>query len=230
MGTAPLAFYDFDGTLVSTNVVTQYVWYVRRQPSKVRSAGKLAKLALMVPLLVAIDRASRRLFNEFFYREYSGMSEAWLRAEATGLFEKLFRGAIYPGAVELVARDKAAGFRTILLTGSPEFALGPIARHFGFDRVVANQLEFENGVATGAIRPPIIAGAEKVAAMHRLAREYNVETERCKAYTDSKSDLPMLEAVGLPAAVNPDARLKREALRRGWPVIDLETGNHGNTH
>ncbi len=227
---SPLAFYDFDGTLVSTNVVTQYVWYVRRRASTLRNAAKLTKLTLMVPALLAIDLASRRLFNEVFYREYRGMREAWLREEAAALFENLFRRAIFPGAESLVARDRAAGFRTVLLTGSPEFALAPVARHFGFDRVVANRLEFAAGVATGAILPPVIAGDEKVAAMRRLAREYNVGTERCKAYTDSKSDLPMLEAVGLPAAVNPDARLKREALRRGWPVIDLETGSHGDTH
>jgi HAD superfamily hydrolase (TIGR01490 family) len=223
----PLAFYDFDGTLVSTNVVTQYVWYVRRQP---RPAAKLAKLALMVPALVAIDLASRRKFNEVFYREYRGMSEAFLRAEADRLFDELFRPAIHAGARELVARDRDDGFRTVLLTGSPEFALAPVARHFGFDVVLANRLEFANGVATGAILPPVLAGPEKVAAMRRLAHEYNVGTEHCKAYTDSKSDLPMLEAVGLPAAVNPDARLRREALRRGWPVLDLGTGNHGITN
>jgi HAD superfamily hydrolase (TIGR01490 family) len=216
------AFYDLDGTLVSSNVVTQFVYYVRRLPSRRQALAKGALLAASLPWLGGLELVSRRAFNVWFYRFYRGMRRDWLLAMAEGLFETVIRPAIYPGAPALVKRDRAEGFRTVLVTGSPDFALGPVVRYFGFDRLVANCLEFSGGVATGRIRPPVLAGREKVAAIERLCRQYNVDTAESKAYSDSLSDLPMLEAVGRPAVVHPGYRLRRIARRRGWPVLDLK--------
>ncbi|MBM3814343.1 MAG: HAD-IB family hydrolase [Acidimicrobiia bacterium] len=221
-----LAFYDLDGTLVSSNVVTQYVWFMRNQPSHLRAAFKLGKLILLVPFLIALDWYSRHVFNVVFYREYRGLSESCLRASAQAMFDAMMRNAIYPGAKELVESDRRAGYRAVLVTGSLDFAVEPVVRYLGFDEVVANTLEWENGAATGALRPPIIAGDEKVKAMLRLCGKYNVETMQCKAYSDSLSDLPMLEAVGQPAAANPDSRLRRIASARGWPVLNLKEATH----
>ncbi|MCW5980052.1 MAG: HAD-IB family hydrolase [Bryobacteraceae bacterium] len=216
------AFYDFDGTLVSSNVVTQYAWYARRLPSRWRAAAKTARLAAMVPLLFGLDLYSRRLFNEVFYREYRGIPREWLVEMAESLFESVIRPAVYPGARPLVEADRAAGFQTVLVTGSLDFALAPVIPYFGFDHVIANSMRFEGGLATGDIVPPLIAGREKVEAMLSLCRQYNVESVQSKAYSDSMSDLPMLEAVGLPAAVNPGRRLRRIARERGWPAMDLK--------
>jgi len=213
-----LAFYDLDGTLVSSNVVTQYVWYVRRLGSRVR----LAKLLLSVPVLLGLEWYSRRAFNVFFYRSYRGLRREWLEAQAGGLFDGVFRPNLYPRSRELVAGDKREGFATVLVTGSLDFALGPLVEFFGFDHVIANRLVFREGVATGEIEPPVIAGGEKVAAMKRLCRELGAELAQSKAYSDSLSDLPMLEAVGLPAVVHPGRRLRRIARERGWPVLDLK--------
>ena len=72
-----LAFYDFDGTLVSTNVVDQSIWCVRRQ-GFAKQALKLTKLLISVPFLLAIDWRSRKMFNVVFYREYRGFRKDWL--------------------------------------------------------------------------------------------------------------------------------------------------------
>jgi len=226
MNGAPLAFYDLDGTLVSSNVVTQYAWFARRRPGRRRAAADMGKLLLSVPLLIALDLCSRRLFNEFFYRYYRGMSEQFLAESAPAMFEAVLLPAIYPGAMALVESDRHAGFRTVLVTGSLDFALEPVRRHFGFDDLLCNRLVFEGGLATGAIVPPVLAGPEKVNAIRELCRKYNVETAECKAYSDSLSDLPMLDAVGFPVAANPDRRLRRIARSRGWPVLDLKRNQH----
>lgn len=215
------AFYDLDGTLVSSNVLTQYVYYLRQLPSPRQAVAKGALLLAGLPWLGGLELLSRRAFNVWFYRLYRGMRRDWLLEMAEGLFETVIRPAIFPGAPALVARDRAEGYRTVLVTGSPDFALGPVVRHFGFDRLVANRLEFSGGVATGRIRPPVLAGREKVAVIQQLCRQYNVDTAESKAYSDSLSDLPMLEAVGRPSVVHPGFRLRRIARRRGWPVLDL---------
>ncbi|MBI1897648.1 MAG: HAD family phosphatase [Acidobacteria bacterium] len=221
-----LAFYDFDGTLVSSNVVVQYAFFVRNLPSRLRSAVKYGKLLASVPVLIGLDLYSRRLFNQVFYREYRGMSEAWLRSSSERLFEQVIRPTIFPGAKELVESDRREGFTTVLVTGSLDFAVAPVVRHFGFDQAICNSLVYQNGAATGEIARPLVAEAEKVEAMLRLARQCGADPASCKAYSDSMSDVPMLEAVGLPAAVNPGGRLRRLAAERGWPVLNLRNGTH----
>lgn len=217
-----VAFYDLDGTLVSSNVVTRYAFFARKHPSTPRAIFKYTKLLLSVPLLIGLDRYSRRAFNEFFYKEYRGLKKAWLEGLAEQLFEDVIRPSIYAGAKSLVEADRREGFRAVLVTGALDFDLGPVARYFGFDDVICNSLEWADGVATGAIAPPLIAEEEKQAALRRLCTKYNVDTAGSKAYSDSYSDLPMLESVGRPAAVNPDRRLRRVALARGWPILNLK--------
>jgi HAD superfamily hydrolase (TIGR01490 family) len=220
-----LAFYDLDGTLVSTNVVTRYAFFARNHPSAVRAVLKYSKLILSIPLLIGLDHYSRRRFNEYFYRKYRGMKKTWLEGLAGQLFEEVVRPSIYPGARNLVEADRRDGFRLVLVTGGLDFDMVPVMRYFGFDDLIANSLEWANGAATGRVVTPIIAEEGKQAALRRVCTKYNVDTAGSKAYSDSYSDLPMLESVGCPAAVNPDRRLCRVALARGWPILNLKRPN-----
>ena len=217
------AFYDFDGTLVSSNVVTRYAFFAKHHPSRLEAFLRYTKLLLTVPFWLALDAYSRRLFNEIFYREYRAMRRDILAEQSEQMFASDILPKVYGGAKPLIEADRAAGFRLVLVSGGLDFAIAPAVDYFGFDDVIANRLVFENGTATGEIAPPLLAGQEKVAAIERYCREYNVDTARSKAYSDSLSDLPMLEKVGLPAAVNPDRRLKQVAAERGWPVLDLKS-------
>lgn len=221
---ARLALYDFDGTLVSGNVVRRYAFFARHHPSKLQAVLKCSKLAASVPLLLGLDFFSRRLFNEYFYREYRGMRREWLLELGERLFREEIQPSIYPGSKGLVEADRNQGFRPVLVTGELDFALVEVARYFDFDAVISNALVYERGAATGEIAPPLIAAEEKARAIRRLCREYGVEPKRCKAYSDSFSDAPMLETVGHPIAVNPDRRLRRVARQRGWPIVDLRNG------
>ncbi|HZS52604.1 MAG TPA: HAD-IB family hydrolase [Bryobacterales bacterium] len=216
------AFYDLDGTLIAGNVVTRYVYYVRNHPSRLRAVLEYAKLLLSAPFLIGLDLYSRRLFNEVFYRQYRGLPKEWLESQAESLFEKVIRPSIYPGARDLVDADRAKGYRPVLVTGALDFDLGPVLRYFGFQDVICNSLVYDDGRATGRIAAPLIAEAEKQAALIRLCHRYDIDIALSKAYSDSLSDLPMLESVGLPHAVNPDSRLRRVAAARGWPILDLK--------
>src|SRR6516225_8033216 len=225
----PLAFYDFDGTLVAGNVVRRYAFFARHHPSKLRAVLKCSKLVASVPLLVGLDFYSRSLFNEYFYREYRGMRREWLLELGDRLFSEEIQPSIYPGSKELVEADRGRGFRPVLVTGELDFALAGVARYFGFDEVISNALLYEKGAATGEVAAPLIAEEEKVRAIQRLCRQCDVEPVQCKAYSDSFSDAPMLESVGNPVAVNPDRRLRRIAQERGWPIISLKNGA-GTSH
>jgi HAD superfamily hydrolase (TIGR01490 family) len=220
----PLAFYDFDGTLVASNVVRRYAFFARHHPSKLKAVLKCSKLAASVPLLVGLDFYSRRLFNEYFYREYRGMRREWLLGLGDRLFREEIQPSIYAGSKDLVEADRSQGFRPVLVTGELDFALVGVSRYFGFDAVISNALVYEKGAATGEVAAPLIAGDQKVKAIQRFCRQRGVEPAQCKAYSDSFSDAPMLESVGHPVAVNPDRRLRRVAQRRGWPIVTFKNG------
>jgi len=216
------AFFDFDGTLASSNVVTRYAFFAKNHPSKIEAVRRYGKVLAGVPLWLGLDAVSRKLFNEVFFRQYRGLRRDWLVSQSEALFEQEIRPKIFAGTRNLLEQDREQGHRLVLLSGGFDFDLAPFVREFGFDDLISNQLEFENGVATGHVIAPLLAEDEKVSAIRRHCAEYNVEAARAKAYSDSFSDLPMLEVVGFPAAVNPDRRLRRIALDRGWPVLDLQ--------
>ena len=216
-----LAFYDFDGTLVSSNVVTRYAFFAKNYPSRIEAAWRYGKVVAGVPLWLGLDAVSRKLFNEVFFRQYRGLRHDWLVAQSEALFEQEIRPKVFAGTKQLLENDRNQGHRLVLVSGGFDFDLAPFVREFGFDALISNRLGFDNGVATGRVIAPLLAEQEKVRAIRAYCAEYNVEAARAKAYSDSLSDLPMLEAVGLPTAVNPDRRLRRIALERGWPVLDL---------
>jgi putative phosphoserine phosphatase/1-acylglycerol-3-phosphate O-acyltransferase len=176
---------------------------------------------LRAPLWLAAEARSRRLLNELFYREYAGLERRWLAENAARMCDAVVKPALFPKAASLVAADRGGGYRTVLLSGSIDIAIAPLVRELGLDEAVTNRLIFVNGAATGELDPPILAGGEKASAIRRLCAQYNVDSKHCKAYSDSWSDAPMLEAVGLPAAVHPDRRLRRMAEARGWPILNL---------
>ena len=213
-----LAFFDLDGTLVSSNVVHQYNWFARNSGESMRRL----KLLCALPRLGWLEMRSRRRFNEAFFQHYRGMRHDWLVENAPRMFEELLRPALYLGAPKLVEQNRREGYYTVLLTGSLDFAIQPLAEFLKFDRVVSNHLVFDDGVATGQLQTPVLAEAEKAKTMRGIIAEFNANPQHCRAYSDSTSDLPMLEIAGNPTAVNPSRGLLRIARERNWNVLDLD--------
>ena len=143
------AFYDFDGTLVSSNVVTRYAFFAKNHPSRIIAFLRYIKLLVTIPFWIGLDIYSRRLFNLVFYREYRGMNEDWLSQQSEKMFDRDIIPKVYPGAESLLEADRKAGFRLVLVSGGLDFALAPVVRHFGFDDLICNRLVYQQGVATG---------------------------------------------------------------------------------
>lgn len=217
------AFYDMDGTLIKTNVVHAYAYYALNAKHLRDRVGKTATLLASLPMYWLADKVDRKFFNETFYRNYEGFSEDRLVILGEDLFEDLIRPNIFPGALSLVQRSKEQGHRQVLITGAIEEAARPLAEYLGFDDLIANRLEYKDGIATGRLYKPFIAGANKALLVRRYGEAHDLDLDRSFAYADSGSDLPMLSVVGYPCAVNPDFRMRTTARAYDWPILDLET-------
>jgi HAD superfamily hydrolase (TIGR01490 family) len=127
---------------------------------------------------------------------------------------------VYAEAADLIEAHRAAGREIVIVSSSGAEMVGPIGEMLGVDRVVATRMVTVDGRYTGEI-DFYAYGENKAAAMREVAAEQGWNLTDCWAYSDSVTDLPMLEAVGHPTAVNPDRGLRRIAAERGWPVLEF---------
>ena len=104
------AFYDLEGTLVSTNLVHTLGFYARNQPDLFRSFKKSATTLLSLPVFAVTDQYSRKVFNDLYFKRYKGQSEDRLRYFADELFEKVLKPAVFPGTYELIEKSRSLGF------------------------------------------------------------------------------------------------------------------------
>jgi HAD superfamily hydrolase (TIGR01490 family) len=215
------AFYDLDGTLLSCNLVRMHAYYARNDRSLVKSVYQFTKVLLSVPLLFGLDLYSRSLFNIISFRAYKGMHRDRLVGLADDLFEVTLKPSIFPQASRLIETTQELGYRNVLVTGTLDFQIRPIALHFGFDEVICNRLEFKNHIATGRVLPPLLAENEKARSIRDYAAEENIDLAQSCAFSDSSADVPMLSAVGHPVATNPTHRLRRIATAKHWPILEL---------
>ena len=125
---------------------------------------------------------------------------------------------VFAEAAELIADHKLCGRDVVIVSASGEEVVAPIARALGATHAMATRMVVEDGKYTGEIGFYCF-GEGKAQAIRELAAREGYPLEHCYAYSDSGTDLPMLETVGHPAVVNPDRALRKDALSRGWPVL-----------
>ena len=168
------------------------------------------------PGLLALDRRDRGDFLRHFYRRYEGADAARLRIDAWDLFSDLLLEKAFPAGIRRVREHRARGHRTVLITGALDFVVEPLRPLF--DDVVCARLGERDGILTGELDATPPAGEARALTLAAYAAAEGLSLDEAVAYADSTSDLPMLEAVGHPVAVNPEGKLFAIARRRGWHV------------
>src|SRR5260370_11719184 len=129
---------------------------------------------------------------------------------------------LYPRAIELSEANRSAGIGAVLVTGSPDFIVAPLARHLEIADFAANRLVYSRGLATGRLATPVMATDEKAVWCAQYAAERDINLSDCWGYADSHYDTAFLAALGHPVAVNPDRKLRAAATHPQWPVIRFE--------
>jgi HAD superfamily hydrolase (TIGR01490 family) len=209
------AFFDVDKTILAENSGTLYLraLWDRGEVGLGTLAANLASYLQYKLNLLDLERWTRRTMEQF-----RGQSERALMREALQWFEDYVRPTIYPEAVELVRKHEAEGDLVALVSGATRFVIKPLADHLGVRHVMHTHLEVVDGLFTGRVLDPICFGEGKIYWLQQLIEREGIELARSWFYTDSITDLPLLDLVGHPTVVNPDPLLYREARRRAWPI------------
>ena len=222
-----MAVFDLENTIIASNVVATYSWLATRRLGTADRVRFIGRTLLEAPALLAQDRKDRSDFLRAFYRRYEGAPVEELRQDAAEHFSDLLLTRSFPDAVRRVRRHRELGHTTVLITGALDIAIEPLAPLF--DHVVCARLgtrveSTRSGpteVLTGHLEevPPTAEARARIIV--DLCSELDLDPREAVAYADSSSDLPMLEAVGFPVAVNPEPRLASIARKRGWLVEDF---------
>ena len=212
-----VAAFDLENTLIASNVVESYAWLAtRRLPNDDRTRFVL-KTLLEAPGLLKLDRRDRGDFLRHFYRRYENAPIDVLSDDALELLTRLIVTKSFPAGIRRVREHKALGHRTVLITGALDFVVAPLKPLF--DVIVAAEMTRKpDGTFTGELTGVPPTGETRAQILQEYCEAEGLNIEESIAYADSTSDLPLLEAVGFPVAVNPETRLAAIARKRGWLV------------
>ena len=212
-----LAAFDLENTLIASNVVTSFAWLATRRLSRGDRRTLSLRLLAEGPSLLRLDRRDRSDFLRHFSRSYEGAPTDELFSDGAEMLSDLILTKSFPAGLRRVREHRAIGHRTVLITGALDFVVEPLRPLF--DDIVCTQMTVgPDGTYTGQMTQVPPTGESRAQALYDYAAVHDLDVDQAVAYADSTSDLPLLEAVGFPVAVNPEARLASLARKRGWLV------------
>jgi HAD superfamily hydrolase (TIGR01490 family) len=215
-GTA--AFFDLDKTIIAKSSTLAfgrpfYQGGLINRRTVLRSA-----YAQFVFALSGADQDQMDRMRDYLTAMCTGWDVQQIRDIVNETLHEIIDPLVYDEAVELIALHKELGRDVIIISSSGDEVVRPIGEMVGADEVIATRMVVVDGRYTGEIEF-YAYGPHKAAGLRALAEERNYDLTECYAYSDSITDVPMLEAVGHPFVVNPDRALRRVATERGWPVL-----------
>lgn len=212
-----IAFFDLDRTILSVNA--GQLWVRRELRLGYVGRWQATKAAAWIfGYHLGFSRVERVI--EDAIATLAGTQEDEIRRRTQAFYDEEVAGTYRPRARDAVERHRARGDILALLTSSSNYLSAPVQAELGIEHALCNRFEVTGGVFTGRPLGTLCFGAGKLEHARALADRLGERLEDASFYTDSVSDLPVLEVVGHPVAVSPDQRLLRLARRRNWAVED----------
>lgn len=211
------AFFDMDNTLLSASSGRLYLRYLR-QTGRMGWQQWLYISAQIVPYVLGVTDFPHLMSRVMTHAAGANEAETWRLSQEW--FDAMLCHYIAPAARERVDWHRQQGHHVAIVSASTPYAVRPVAEALGLGQAyLATHLEIVNGQLTGRVVEPACYGPGKVGLTLAYADAQGLDLRQSYFYSDSHHDLPLLEAVGHPVAVNPNRRLRRIATERGWPVM-----------
>ena len=220
-----LAAFDLENTIIASNVVFSYAWLATRNMGPADRVKFTLKTLQEGPGLLALDARDRTDFLRHFYRRYDGASVSQMERLGQELLADHILTKAFPAAVRRVREHRRLGHKTVLITGALNIVVDPLKPLF--DDVICAEMSVRNGRYTGELLSVPPTGEVRAQALRDYADANGIDLSESVAYADSSSDLPLLDAVGFPVAVNPETRLASLAIKRGWLIENWSKAKGG---
>ncbi len=219
---AAAAFFDLDRTLLRRSSALALAGSFReRGLISRRQLAKAAAWQLLFVMRGASHEAVRRAAEDGLV-VLRGFTPAELRDLVAEAMEPVLRPLVYAEPLHLVEQHRDRGDSVYIVSATLQEIVQAMADELGFDGALGTVCEVRDGAYTGnALRA--LHAENKATCVRELAESHGFDLAECTAYSDSHTDIPFLEAVGKPVAVNPDRELRRVAAERGWPVVEFST-------
>jgi HAD superfamily hydrolase (TIGR01490 family) len=214
------AFFDLDRTLLRRSSALALAGTFRQRGLiSRRQLAKAVGWQIIFVLRGASHEAVRRAAVDGL-RLLRGYSPAEMRELVAGAMETVLRPLVYAEPLDLVREHRERGEAVYIVSATLQEIVQAIADDLDFDGALGSVCEVIDGIYTGrALRP--LHAENKATCVRELAELRGYDLAACSAYSDSHTDLALLEEVGRPIAVNPDRKLRRIAADRGWPVLEF---------
>jgi HAD superfamily hydrolase (TIGR01490 family) len=216
------AFFDIDNTIMRG----ASIFHLARGlfARKILSATDLANFAFAQGKFLTIgseNLADMARITQDALAFVTGRTSEEVIGLSEEIYDEIMADKVWPGTVQLAHTHRAAGHQVWLVSAAPIELANIIATRLGLSGAVATVSEIENGVYTGRLKNPPMHGEQKAIAVAKLASEHGLDLVHSFAYSDSSNDIPLLNSVGNPTAINPDSTLRSHAIENGWPVHDF---------
>jgi HAD superfamily hydrolase (TIGR01490 family) len=214
------AFFDLDKTIIAKSSTLAFSKPFFNQGLLNRRAVLKSSYAQFIFLLSGADHDQMDRMRTHMTNMCTGWDVAQVKSIVNETLHDIMTPLVFAEAADLIAAHKLCGRDVVVVSASGEEIVAPIARALGATHAMATRMVVEDGKYTGEVAF-YCYGEGKVQAIRELAAREGYPLEHCYAYSDSITDLPMLEVVGHPSVVNPDRGLRKEATERGWPVLSF---------
>lgn len=215
------AFFDLDKTILAKSSSFAFARPFYREGLIGRSDVVRSAYAQFMFHTSGADHDQMETMREYMSSLVEGWEVERVQQVVAQTLDEIVDPMVYEEAVELIELHRLAGLDLVIISSSGTDVVEPIGARLGADLAIGTQVAIEDGRYTGEILF-YAYGEGKAEAVRALAIERGYDLDQCFAYSDSQTDLPMLEAVGHPVAVNPDAALRQVALDRDWPILDFD--------
>ncbi len=223
------AFFDVDNTLMKGASLFHVArkMYQKRAFTLTEAAGFAWKQAKFI--LRGENMSDVHSIQDAAQKLAAGISTEFIRKLGEEVYDEMIVSKIWPGTRALTEEHLRSGRQVWLVTATPVEVAAVIAERLNLTGALGTVAEVADGFYTGLLVGEILHGAAKGHAVQELALREGLDLSRSWGYSDSYNDIPLLNAVGNPVAINPDARLRRHARDNNWPIYDYRSGRRAAT-
>jgi HAD superfamily hydrolase (TIGR01490 family) len=214
------AFFDLDKTIIAKSSALAFSRPFYAGGLLSRRAVLRSAYAQFMFAIGGADQDQLEKMRNYLAEMVTGWDAQTVRQLVDETLHQIIDPIVFDEAVDLIEQHRAAGRDVVIISASGAEVVEPIGKLLGADHVIATQMVVEDGKYSGDVAR-YVYGPEKAAAIRDLAKKHRYDLSKSYGYSDSETDVPMLEVVGHPFAVNPDRGLRRIAAENNWPILNF---------